>query len=300
MTTFSLTAVDIDGGNTMKEFDELGMGPGAVVSYSSPSDISVVQTSPGTFRGTNVAGVERSGIDTSSTINMFTVTNSNVSTFTLKLGMNKTNPAQSTRQFGIYMKGFLYPNLSLPVKLISFNAMLNSKQDKGDLAWTTASEINVSHFEVERSFDGSSFSQVAMVFAWGNSDSKLSYVYTDNLSGISGNIIYYRLKMVDNDGKYSYSNVRMVRISKQNDKSVAISTFPNPVTSELRVTIPHAWQNKKVSYEVIAANGQIMSRMENANASQTEAVNFSKMTPGFYIVRASCNGETAQQKIIKN
>jgi len=299
MNSFSLTAVDIDGNATMKEFDELGMGPGAVASYSNPSEIAVTQINPGTFRGTNVAGVEKTGIDTTSIVNMFTVTNTNISSFTLKLGTVKTNTTQIARQYGIYMKGFVYPNLTLPVKLTSFTATLNSKQDKADLNWTTASEINVSHFEIERSFDGNNFEQLAVVLAAGNSSGNLSYSYPDNVSGLSTGVIYYRLKMIDIDGKYSYSNVRMVRIAKQSDKMISVNTFPNPVTSELHVTIPNAWQNKKVTYEVIANNGQVMSRIEAASATQTESINTSRLAAGFYIVRASCNGELAQQKIIK-
>lgn len=300
MNTFSLTAVDIDGGSTMKEFDELGMGPGAIVSYSNPTDLSVAQIIPGTFRGTNAAGIERSGIDTASISNMFTVTNTNVSSFTLKLGTVKTNTSQSSRQYGIYMKGFIYPNLStLPVSLESFTATLNSVNSKSNLNWTTASEMNVSHFEVERSFDGQEYKQIALVFAAGNSGSKINYSYPDNITNVTSSIIYYRLKMIDIDGKYSYSNVRIVYLGKQNEKLVAINTFPNPVTNELRITIPATWQGKAATYEVFAQNGQQVIKNGVTNTSQTETINVSKLSRGFYLIKVSCNGETAQQKIIK-
>jgi hypothetical protein len=91
----------------------------------------------------------------------------------------------------------------------------------------------------------------------------------------------------------------MVRIGKQNEKSIAINTYPNPVNNELRITIPNAWQGKKASYEVFANNGQVMTRSEVASASQTETINVSKLSAGVYIVKVNCNGETAQQKIIK-
>ncbi len=300
LASCSLTAIDIDGGATLKEFDEIGMGPGATVSFSTPSDISVTQLSPGSFRGTNVAGIERDGIDTTSLANMFTVTNSNINSFVLKLGTIKANTTQTSRQYGIYMKGFIYPNLAtLPVKLVSFTATLNKQNDKSDLKWITASEDNVSHFEIERSFDGQNFKQIALVFAAGNSVSKINYSYPDDLTNTTSAVIYYRLKMVDNDGKYSYSDVRLIRITNQNDQALTINTFPNPVSSELRITIPATWQSKKVLYEVFNSNGQIMIRNEIASSSQTETINVNRLAPGFYIVKASCNSEVAQQKIIR-
>ena len=112
MNTFSLTALDVDGSNTLREFSEIDLGAGATAAYMvSPTNISITSTGPGTYRGISANGQDNSGIDTVGFANMFTVTNSNVSSFRLKLGVSKTNPAQSSRQFGIYMKGFVYPGL---------------------------------------------------------------------------------------------------------------------------------------------------------------------------------------------
>jgi hypothetical protein len=188
-------------------------------------------------------------------------------------------------------------NIALPVKLYSFSANLNN--NKVDLKWVTASEINVSHFIVEKSTDGVNYTNAGVVFANGNATDKTNYSLTDNINTSLSGVIYYRLRSVDIDGKNELSATRIIRISKQKEETVSIVTYPNPVSNEVRITIPANWQNKKVVYEVYAANGRMVKRSETASSSQTETVNVSSLSPGFYIVRVSFEGQTAQQKIVK-
>jgi hypothetical protein len=226
----------------------------------------------------------------------------NVNTITIRVGASTAGSANSTnRMHSIWFKNFTYtsPVSTLPVKFASFTATLNSHNNKADLRWTTASEINVSHFVVERSTDGSDYSDAAVVFAYGNATDMTTYNYSDNLNNVQSGIVYYRIRSVDVDGKIMYSETRIIRISKQTDNAITIVTFPNPVTSEVRITIPANWQNKRVVYEVLNANGQVIKKTENTNSSQTETVNMSNTSRGFYFVKVSCEGQTAQKKIVK-
>ena len=91
----------------------------------------------------------------------------------------------------------------------------------------------------------------------------------------------------------------MISIGNQNRQAATIVTYPNPATNEIRITIPATWQGKKVIYEVISNNGQVIKRSIAAFGSITESINVSSLAPGFYIARVICNGETSQQKIIK-
>ncbi len=192
-----------------------------------------------------------------------------------------------------------YPTLIiLPVKLVSFSAMLNT--DKVDLKWTTSSEKNASHFSIEKSSDGISFSETGLVFAIGNTSETMNYSFTDENINISqARVIYYRLRSVDIDGKSELSQIKTIRIGKKNEQSISILTYPNPVASELRITIPANWQGKKVNYELFNNNGQVVIKNITVAGSQTEALNVNSLAPGFYIVKVTCNDETAQQKIIK-
>jgi hypothetical protein len=185
----------------------------------------------------------------------------------------------------------------LPVKMISFNAMLNN--NKVDLKWATASESNSSHFVIEKSTDGTNFNDIGMVFSFGTTTEQKNYQYTDNISTSNSTVIYYRLRQVDIDGKFEYSTTRIIRIGKQTENNITILAYPNPVTTELRVTVPNNWQGKKITYTLVNANGQVAKKSENSNGGQTEIVNVSTLAPGLYIMKATCGNETAQQKIVK-
>jgi hypothetical protein len=300
MQTVNATAVDLDGNSTLKEIATINMGTGSTVNYMSATpDISVAAILPGVFHGQNVLGIERSGIDTSAMANMFTANNSNISSFSIRYGTITTSPSAVVRQFSLYMKGFNYPGSTLPVKLASFTATLTTS-NKADLKWTTASELNVSHFVIERSVDGNSFTEAGLIFAMGNSADNVHYSFSDNLAGIASQVVWYRLRSVDMDGKTEFSETRMIRISRVKENSVSILTYPNPVVNELRITIPATWQNRAVNYQVYSIGGQMVHSKQTAASSQTETIDLTKMGSGIYIIKAVCGSESAQQRIVKH
>jgi hypothetical protein len=299
LDSLSATAVDLDGNLRLKEFVEIGMGGGTASYMSTTLDISVLQLLLNKFRGENILGVERAGIDTAAWGNMFTVKKSNVSSFTIKYGARMLAASATNRQFSLYMKGFNYPNqIILPVKLESFTAILNNNSNKVDLRWVTSYEKNVSHFVVEKSTDGKNYADAGVVFAYGNTSDIMNYTFTDIIT-TQEKVIYYRLRTIDADGKFDYSATRIIRTAKQTENTVTILTYPNPVTSELRITIPNNWQGKKVTYELLNANAQITKKAEAGSGSQTETMNVSSLAPGLYVVKVSCGAESATQKIIK-
>ncbi|MEO6188789.1 MAG: T9SS type A sorting domain-containing protein [Ginsengibacter sp.] len=299
LDTFSLTALDIDGGSNLYEFDEISAGAGSTAKYTvaNPS-ISLTEVLPGSFMGINMDGVSQNGIDTSFKRTMFTASNSNVSSFTVKLGIVTTTSQKTLRLFSLYSQGFNYQNFSiLPVKLISFNASL--KDANVDLKWSTANQENLSHFTVQRSTDGRNFNDVGMILSIANSSQTLNYTMKDDIASVNSNMVYYRLCTVDIDGRTEYSDVRIIRLEKQTTRNIAVVTYPNPVTSELLVTIPTEWQNKKVSYELINVKGQLSMKSVNNTSSQTQSLNVSNITSGMYIMKVTCDRQSAQQKIIK-
>ncbi len=301
MTQFAATAMDIDGNNNLHEIDVIDMGLGSLVSYlASTLQINVVQS--GTkFTGTNTGGVEYSGVDTSAKQVMFTVTSPAViGSFTYQAGANNQANSGTMRQKGIYFKGFDYLTF-LPVKYSSFDAV--ASDNVVNLKWTTETEINNDHFEVERSFDGTNFKTIGLVldgFATGNTGK--AYMFKDNSSALADvSVVYYRLKQIDLDGRYTYTNILVVRLQASN--AVKMQVMPNPVTENLTVRFT-AEEKTTAQIQIINMEGRVVLT-QNLSASigsnNVQLIGISKLTPGAYVVRLYTNGTVAAtQKIIKN
>ncbi len=185
----------------------------------------------------------------------------------------------------------------LPLNIIIFNASLI--KSTVNMNWTIPNEQNVNHFAVERSTDGTHFTTAGIVFTNERSSKNIPFSFVDDISTMQATMLYYKLCIVDMDGRKLYSDVRVIRMGKPDDDKKVVLTYPNPVSRELMVTIPTSWQNKKVSYELFNVKGQSSVKVENANGSQTKTINVGALTSGLYIVKVTCEGETVQQKIIK-
>ena len=120
----------------------------------------------------------------------------------------------------------LAPFTTLPVKLTAFNAVLNNSSKRVDLTWSTSSEINVSHFVVEKSTDGTNYKDAGVVFAYGSATEKADYTLADNIANDQAKIIYYRLRSVDIDGKGQLSATRFIRRNNQEENNITILTYP--------------------------------------------------------------------------
>ncbi|QQR85533.1 MAG: hypothetical protein IPJ76_13055 [Flavobacteriales bacterium] len=94
-------------------------------------------------------------------------------------------------------------NNPLPVELTSFDG--TCVDSRVELKWSTASETNNSHFEVEKSTDGVAWNMIGVVNGSGNSQETVQYSFVD--SDLSSTTAYYRLKQVDNDGAANYTNL---------------------------------------------------------------------------------------------
>jgi hypothetical protein len=120
------------------------------------------------------------------------------------------------------------PLYALPVELIKFDA--RKENNNILLSWITASEANSMKFDIERSSDGTHFETIASQPAAGNSQSLLNYTYSEN-AGIDNNTLYYRLKEVDFNGKYSYSETR--KVQNAIEETGHLKAYPNPFTDRI-------------------------------------------------------------------
>ena len=130
-------------------------------------------------------------------------------------------------------------NGALPLTLLNFSGTNNGLINH--LEWTTTSEQNSSLFELERSRDGNNFIKAAIIPAQDTSSRNTSYSYNDDITGISSPAYFYRLKMVDVDGRFTYSAVIKIRVR---DRSFTLDVSPNPFNRKLQVNISSLLQQQ--------------------------------------------------------
>lgn len=128
---------------------------------------------------------------------------------------------------------FEFGNIVVPVTLIDFSA--SEKSGKSLLLWSTATEINSSHFELERSTDGRNFETIGTVNANGNTNTRIDYQLFDYYPETGVN--YYRLKIIDKDGQFEYSKTASIVIKNTHSGSVEIkSAFIRDKNLQLNLT----------------------------------------------------------------
>ncbi len=187
---------------------------------------------------------------------------------------------------------FASNSTTLPLELLSFKGTLQGSTAL--LEWETENEINTSHFEVERSLDGRSFNAITTVAAAGNSQSLIRYSYPDNeITTLASNIIYYRLRMVDVDGRFTYSNVITITLP---DIAGRITVFPNPAEKEIKVTI-NAVSADKAEWKLVDNTGRVVlqGKKEVVKGYNEIQINLNKLSSGVYFLNLT--GSTIDQKI---
>jgi hypothetical protein len=183
----------------------------------------------------------------------------------------------------------------LPLTLLNFTAALNGKA--AQLQWTTATEINTKNFIVQRSIDAMHFQNIGSVNAVGNSSQITSYGFADAGAFNAGaNKLYYRLQMVDKDGKFTYSNIATVQIV--NEKPLVI--YPNPVAGELKLS-GHLNAGGTVNIQIINSVGQTVLREDHNfdSGDFNTGIDLSKLPPGVYLVVVNDSTERTALSIIK-
>jgi len=185
----------------------------------------------------------------------------------------------------------------LPVELLAFtgkningNAMLN---------WITSLEINNKGFFVERSLDGVNFKDLGFVMGAGNSKSVKNYRYEDENVFSLASTVYYRLRQVDFDGAYSYSNI--VSISENDLANEGISVYPNPFVDATGINIVSPNDGTAI-VELLDIQGRLIGSEKlsiNAGSQYMPISNLDKLSSGVYLVRVNFNGLIETFKIQK-
>jgi hypothetical protein len=188
----------------------------------------------------------------------------------------------------------------LPVKLIAFNAV--AKNNDVAVFWTTVSEENNKGFEVESAIDESNFKTIGFVKGAVNSYTINSYSLLDPNAFIANTskVIYYRLKQVDLDGKFTYSKVVLVNNNTLADK--VFEVFPNPFNTNYNLLF-NGNENGNALVETIDLQGKVLVSKNFITVIGLNTLNMadlSNLNAGIYLVKLTINGQTFFKKLVKN
>lgn len=185
---------------------------------------------------------------------------------------------------------------ALPIDLYSFTAI--PQQESVELNWATASELNNDYFEVQRSIDGRTYETIGEVLGAGDSDTRIDYSFEDE-EPLSGDV-FYRLKQIDFDGKYSYY---IVRVSVQNDSEAFTirSLSANPLVYgdlNYQVYLP---KSSQVWMQLYNTKGEVLyeNRAEMAEGYSRLSIPEDRLKSGVLLLKITEGTSTQTLKIIK-
>jgi Secretion system C-terminal sorting domain len=183
-----------------------------------------------------------------------------------------------------------------PVELTSFAAQLENGYVL--LSWATASEFNNSQFEIEQSISLNQWQTIGRVEGHGTTSEPHQYSFRDGLNGVASIIYYYRLKQIDFDGTFEYSN--SVEIQLQPKTAKLLGNFPNPFNPSTKIKYQVAVTGI-VSIKVYNILGKEVAELvnENKNPGIYEVeFNAADFPSGFYFYTISTNNFTETKKMI--
>lgn len=280
---------DINGTKVLYVADEAAQtSNGGIQKYTFNG---TTWTSNGTlYINTSMRGL--TGVVTGTVVNLFATTPTDLYQVTDASGpgnaITGTPVSIATAGANTAFRGVaMAPEIVAPLKLVSFTGLLS--QGAIHLKWLTANEYNVKGFSVERSADGRQFSLLGSVDALNKSEA--NYNFSDN-SPLKGSN-YYRLIMIDKDGKQRTSEI----ITVNTTRSSQVSVFPNPVNGVMNVT--HNTAISGASIKIMTTNGQIVKTFPVQRGATQSKLEVADLIRGNYLVVFENNGEKEIAKFIK-
>ncbi|MCX6208534.1 MAG: M43 family zinc metalloprotease [Bacteroidetes bacterium] len=185
----------------------------------------------------------------------------------------------------------------LPLKLLSFAVQQNTRNIT--CKWETKKEDGVKNYEIERSIDGKNFEKIGVVNAIGNSNNSAFYQFSDdNAYKQNTNNLYYRLKMNDNNGKYTYSNIVALKIGEKQ----AVNLYPNPAKEFVNIQITSSANTAtNNTIQIIDYLGRVImdKKVIVATGTQSFEINTSTLPKANYMVLIKNESEIKAFKFIK-
>ncbi|MEO6455032.1 MAG: T9SS type A sorting domain-containing protein [Ginsengibacter sp.] len=200
-----------------------------------------------------------------------------------------------TRAIMIYQSTNIYAKSldisgALPIKLISLNASLYNKTGAA-ITWQASEDANSSYYNIQRSYDGRTFTTIGTVYAKGAAEN--DYTYYDNTAFTSANAqtVFYKLKMFDKDGSAGYSKV--VSVSSNATRTIA-SVYPVPAATYIIIKTngTHYINSKAIIYDNA---GRLLKTVVITSAEQYTEI--SRLSAGMYYIKLNDGTKLKFQKM---
>ncbi len=185
----------------------------------------------------------------------------------------------------------------LPVTLLRFE--VKKQENHNQLSWSTATEMNNAGFEIERSTTSvTGFEKIAFLPGTGNSTNIKNYEF-DDFDVLSGTTYLYRLKQIDFNGQFQYSEIIYAK-STHYEKYFSIAPNPFYETSTINYNLP---EKSSVKIEVFSMTGKVMPLFENTSMTEgTHSFIFDPkkhgLTAGIYEMKIIINGQMIQKRLV--
>jgi endonuclease I len=176
---------------------------------------------------------------------------------------------------------------ALPVDIIYFGGKLTG--DKVMLEWTAENELNFDRYEIERSTNGTYYIKIGEVKALNSRN----YSFNDDANTLRGQRTYYRIKTVDKDGKFKYTDVFSLHIPL----NTKFSVFPNPASSFIQLQL-NSNVTGNVNIQVTDMTGKVMVQQTTKPNGNLIKVSTARLGNATYLIKLTYNGEQYIQKVI--
>lgn len=179
-------------------------------------------------------------------------------------------------------------NSNLPVELTLFYA--EQKDNSVYLTWETASEINNRGFEIERKTEGAEYSSIAFIAGKGSSTQKQKYTFTDTPDADAN--YTYRLKQVDFDGRFSYSEAVNISFTLKPSEFYLSKNYPNPFNPETKIDygVPVKGYITLAVYDILGNRIAVLAEGEHEAGNYSVVFNAETLSSGTYIYRLTSGG----------
>lgn len=185
---------------------------------------------------------------------------------------------------------------ALPVEMLYFEGI----EDRGvvQLDWATATEIDNDYFEVQRSQEGRDWEVIGVVTGAGTTVEEQQYVFDDSRPYVGNS--YYRLRQVDYDGQFAFTDIILVSVRLE---SISFNVYPNPIEDAFTLDIKGINANEEATYSIISLQGAyvgdgVLRADEGGRINEQLSLSFGQPS-GIYILRVGTSQRVFRFNLIK-